>query len=167
MFQCRQKLYIVTYHLLQICQHCHTANTQAHCIPQWLSREHTDINVRFQVLMVLSMKMIAFSDIALCSLVEVDQHFRGVYYLAHCPDDGGSTYLWKVGLLERDYTALYPRRLSSSEINIFIFITTKSQQSLSWLWISLKVHYHVQNSMSLETIPKPNKSSSHPDILFL
>jgi hypothetical protein len=26
-------------------------------------------------------------------------------------DDGGSTALWNVGLLKRDYTALYPRRL--------------------------------------------------------
>jgi hypothetical protein len=27
------------------------------------------------------------------------------------PDDGGSTYLWNVGLLQWDYTALYPRKL--------------------------------------------------------
>jgi hypothetical protein len=27
---------------------------------------------------------------------------------------GGSAHLWNVGLLQRDYTALYPRRLSSS-----------------------------------------------------
>jgi hypothetical protein len=31
----------------------------------------------------------------------------------HHPDDGGSTHPWNVDLL-RDYTALYPRRLSSS-----------------------------------------------------
>jgi hypothetical protein len=30
------------------------------------------------------------------------------------PDDGGSRHLLKVGLLQRDYTVLYPRRLSSS-----------------------------------------------------
>jgi hypothetical protein len=29
----------------------------------------------------------------------------------HCPDDGGSTHLWNVSLIRRDYTALYPRRL--------------------------------------------------------
>jgi hypothetical protein len=27
------------------------------------------------------------------------------------PDDGGSTHLWNVGQLQRDYTALQPRRL--------------------------------------------------------
>jgi hypothetical protein len=32
------------------------------------------------------------------------------------PEEGGSTHLWIVGLLQRDYTALYPRRLSSSNI---------------------------------------------------
>jgi hypothetical protein len=28
-----------------------------------------------------------------------------------CPDDGGSTHLRNVGLLQQDYTALHPRRL--------------------------------------------------------
>jgi hypothetical protein len=36
------------------------------------------------------------------------------YCLHHRPNDGGSKHLWNVGLLQRDYTALYPRRLSSS-----------------------------------------------------
>jgi len=45
------------------------------------------------------------SDIAPCSLVEVDRRFRGAYFL-HQGDDGGSTHLWNVGLLQRDYTAL-------------------------------------------------------------
>jgi hypothetical protein len=36
--------------------------------------------------------------------------------VVHHRPDGGSTYLWIVGLLQRDYTALYPRRLSSSII---------------------------------------------------
>jgi hypothetical protein len=49
--------------------------------------------VRFQVITVVSVKMTAFWDVALCSLVEVDQHFRGVYCLHHHPDDGGSTHL--------------------------------------------------------------------------
>jgi hypothetical protein len=42
--------------------------------------------MRFQVLMAVSMKMTVFWDIALCGLVEVDQHFR-------VPYDGGSKYL--------------------------------------------------------------------------
>jgi hypothetical protein len=58
-------------------------------------------------------KMTVFWDIAPCNLVEVDRRFRGAYWLHHhLPDDGGSTHLWNVGLL-LDYTALYPRRLSS------------------------------------------------------
>jgi hypothetical protein len=32
------------------------------------------------------LKMIAFWDIAPCSLVEVDRRFRGAYCLRHCPD---------------------------------------------------------------------------------
>jgi hypothetical protein len=32
----------------------------------------------------------------------------------HHPDDGGSTRLRNVGLLLPDYTALYPRKLSST-----------------------------------------------------
>jgi hypothetical protein len=31
--------------------------------------------------------------------------------LIHRSDDGGSTHLWNVGLLQRDYTTLYPRQL--------------------------------------------------------
>jgi hypothetical protein len=45
--------------------------------------------------------MTGFWDIAPCSLVEVDRRFRGVYCLHHL-----------VGLLQRDYTVLYTRRLS-------------------------------------------------------
>jgi hypothetical protein len=39
--------------------------------------------VRFQVFMVASMKMIIFGGVALCSLVEVYQHFRGACCLHH------------------------------------------------------------------------------------
>jgi hypothetical protein len=33
--------------------------------------------------------------------------------MTHCPDDGGSKYLWNVGKLLPDYTALQPRRQPS------------------------------------------------------
>jgi hypothetical protein len=59
------------------------------------------------------MKTTAFMNIAPFSLVEVDQRFRNVYCLHHGHDDGGSTHLWNVGLLQLDYTALYPWRLWS------------------------------------------------------
>jgi hypothetical protein len=63
---------------------------------------------------VFDFKMTVFWYIAPCNLVEVDRRFRGANWLHHhLPDDGGSTHLWNVGLL-LDYTALYPRRLSSS-----------------------------------------------------
>jgi hypothetical protein len=39
-------------------------------------------SVRFQVLSAASVKMIAFPDKALCSLVEVHRRFRGAYYTA-------------------------------------------------------------------------------------
>jgi hypothetical protein len=40
-----------------------------------------------------------------------DSSFRA--RLIHRPDDGGSTHLWNVGLLQRDYTALHPTRLET------------------------------------------------------
>jgi hypothetical protein len=41
--------------------------------------------LRFQVLSAANMKMTAFWDIVLYSLIEGDQHFRGEYSLHHCP----------------------------------------------------------------------------------
>jgi hypothetical protein len=38
---------------------------------------------------------------------------------AFCPDDGGSTRLWNVDLLIREYTAPYSRRLLSSFTTVF------------------------------------------------
>jgi hypothetical protein len=49
--------------------------------------------MRFQVLTVASMKFRVFWDVAQCSQVEVDRHFRG----AMSPDDGGSMHLRNVG----------------------------------------------------------------------
>jgi hypothetical protein len=42
--------------------------------------------VRFQVLTVAGMKMTIFWDVVLCSLVEIDQCFRGAYYHHHQGD---------------------------------------------------------------------------------
>jgi hypothetical protein len=52
--------------------------------------------VKFHVLVAAGMKMIALWDIVLCSLVEVDQCFRGAYCLHHQgvhTDEGGSKHL--------------------------------------------------------------------------
>jgi hypothetical protein len=51
--------------------------------------------------MTAIMKMTAHGDMVPCSLVE-----------GYGPDDQGSTHLWNVGLLLRDYTALCPVRLT-------------------------------------------------------
>jgi hypothetical protein len=50
--------------------------------------------MKLQVLTAANMNMTAVWDIAPCSLVEGDPHFRGAYCLHyHLPDDGGSTHL--------------------------------------------------------------------------
>jgi hypothetical protein len=63
------------------CKHNHcviisipTDSTKLYYSPE----RYKNYKVRFQVLTVASMKT-AFWDIVPCSLVEVDQHFRGVY----------------------------------------------------------------------------------------
>jgi hypothetical protein len=46
--------------------------------------------------MVMSMKLVVLLDVASCSLVEIDQCFRGDYCLHHKgshPDGGGSKHL--------------------------------------------------------------------------
>jgi hypothetical protein len=62
------------------------------CVKTRLCTKHVEtyqIHVRFQVLAVMSLKMVAFRDIAPCGL-------------------------WNVDLLQRDYAVQYPRSLSSS-----------------------------------------------------
>jgi hypothetical protein len=70
--------------------------------------------VTFKVLTAERMKRTSLCDIAPCSLVEVGRHFRDAYCFHHQGDDEGSMHLWNVGLLQSDYTALFRRRLSSS-----------------------------------------------------
>jgi hypothetical protein len=67
-------------------------------------------NVTFQALTAVSMKMRS--------------------RLNHHPVDGYSTHLWNVGLLQRDYTVLYPRRLSSS--NVEYYRSDVTYNSISW-----------------------------------
>jgi hypothetical protein len=50
-------------------------------------------------------------DVAPCSHVEVDRRFRGAYCFHHRRDDGGSTQLWNVRPLKRDYSR---RRVQTS-----------------------------------------------------
>jgi hypothetical protein len=54
--------------------------------------------VRFQVLIAASIKMRAFWDIVVCSLVGIDRRFRGAYCLHHHPNEPAH-YLQKQGQL--------------------------------------------------------------------
>jgi hypothetical protein len=43
--------------------------------------------VRFQVLTATSMRMVAFWDVAPCSVIDTDRHLRGVYCLHRQGDE--------------------------------------------------------------------------------
>jgi hypothetical protein len=77
--------------------------------------------VRFQVLKVANMKMIVVLDIEPCRLVEVDDVSEDDDHR----DDEGSTHLCNVVLLQRDYTALYSRRLSLSACPLLLTFDVK------------------------------------------
>jgi hypothetical protein len=53
--------------------------------------------------------------------IEVYRRFKGAYYL-HRPDEGGSMHLRNVGIIQRDYMVMYPRRLSSHKGGILQFL---------------------------------------------
>jgi len=72
-------------------------------------------SVGFEVLTAASLNTTVFWGIAPCSLLEGNRCLRGAYCLHHRRGVRGSTHLWIVGLLLRDYTALYPRMLLSFE----------------------------------------------------
>jgi hypothetical protein len=74
-----------------------------------LAPENSTYIVRFQALMVASMKVSAFWDTELRILIEVGQHFRRAYCLHHQGDDWGSMHLWNLGLLQGYDVAIYPR----------------------------------------------------------
>jgi hypothetical protein len=86
----------------------------------------------FQVLTAASVNTAEFWDIAPCTLVTVDRRFRSAYCLHHQGrDDGGKN----VGLLQRDYTALYYRRLSTSDT-----CKSRSSQSESRYYLQMACH---------------------------
>jgi hypothetical protein len=93
--------------------------------------------------MTAEMKMAAFWDVALCSLVEVDRRFRGAYCFHLRPYDGVGTHIWNIVLLQRDYVALYTKRLSSS-VTVKVFIVTY----LISLWALNAYSIHVMTIIS-------------------
>jgi hypothetical protein len=66
-------------------------------------------------------------DTAPCSLVEIHP------CLTHRPYGEISTHVWNVDLLRRDYTALYPRRLSTWNQSWTPFVQFLLRRS-DWLW---------------------------------
>jgi hypothetical protein len=66
--------------------------------------------------------------------------------LVHLPDYWGSTHFWNVGLIQRDYTALYPRKLSPSHLPPW-------KPTLSHIWIPftlwLSLTHYTECSISL------------------
>jgi hypothetical protein len=62
------------------------------------------------------------------------RRLRDTYCLHHHPDDGVSTLPWSVYLLQRDYIALYPKRMSYS----FRLISLSEDQAREWSsWVVL------------------------------
>jgi hypothetical protein len=111
----------------------------------------------------LNMKMRVFWDIVLYSCAGVDNH----------PDDGRSTHVWNIGLLQRDYTVLCPRRLSSSNSMLwepqsshgFEYVYTRMFISLSWpslyhdLYLKAELLHFLMHSRSY--MPPVSFSTDH------
>jgi hypothetical protein len=65
--------------------------------------------MRFQIVTVTSLRVLASWDVVTCSLLETDQRYIGAYCMPYCPD-GGSKHLLNVTKLTPDYMAQHPRR---------------------------------------------------------
>jgi hypothetical protein len=75
------------------------------------SSQHNKIKTIKLFLIVLCWRLFRIISwvVAPCSLVKINWRFKGAYCLHHHrPDNGGSTHLWNVCLLQRDYTVIYP-----------------------------------------------------------
>jgi hypothetical protein len=79
---------------------------------------------------VVSVNIAAFWVIEPFSLVEVYRRFRNAYCLRRRPSDGGSTNLWNVGLLRREYMTLYTRKTYSSTKFLVMLTYPKVVRSL-------------------------------------
>jgi hypothetical protein len=72
------------------------------------SLKYTDLLFNCNLRLVsVSMEMTAFWDMEPSSFVRVAGCFTGTYFFHHQDDNEGSTHLWNVDLLSRDYMALY------------------------------------------------------------
>jgi hypothetical protein len=98
------------------------------------------------------MNMIAFWDMASCSLVEADQDLRGGYCSYHRPDDGGSnvnTFVLSVQFYESTWrdVILYCTKYYSTKVCIFrksITIETSLYGPLSVALVTVQPHKFVR-----------------------
>jgi hypothetical protein len=95
-------------------------------------------------------KITAFWDIELCSLVEsTDVSEVRTASIIRVPDNVGSTNFWNNGLLQGDYTALYP------EFCMFIFAVGRNWNLISGLL------FHLVLKFMWTSIPVANYGISH------
>jgi hypothetical protein len=119
----------------------------------WFHEESKAYHVRFHVLMAASMKMAAFWDIALCSLIEIDWHFRDAY----CPHFQLIISMimdfWNVGLLLQDYMMQCPWRLPSFSGPVTLFCASPHHTIMfhEHTWVSWPPFSHVMYVVYLET----------------
>jgi hypothetical protein len=105
----RPFVYFHSYGLIQTACHLATLGPPSAPLPY---------KIRYSI---SSLKLRVFWDVAPCSHAEVDRRFRGAHCLCHLSDEsssihyrsehGGSTHLWNVSPIGRDYMVLHPRRL--------------------------------------------------------
>jgi hypothetical protein len=110
-----------------------------------VSYDPTDVNtilywVRFQVLTAMSTKITVFWDIALCCLLESDQHFRG----AHCLHQGDESHL----------ITLMMEAVGTSETSVNFYQTTRCniQENSHLQFCTGYLHSTVQSSLILSRI---------------
>jgi hypothetical protein len=90
--------FAIFYHLL-IDEMCYISITRQHWKPKWKCKFKDDILSRVEMFLTWLMLVIIYGS---------------WYFWFSRLDEGRSTHLWNVGLLHRDYTAVYVKRLSSS-----------------------------------------------------
>jgi hypothetical protein len=109
--------------------------------------------VRFQVPMVMNMKMTVFWDITAYGVTEINWHFRVSFCLHHqASDNGGNYLLWNVSQFLLDYKIQHP---SNSHL-----------YSLSSLQTSVTCSYPTESYPHSETICPPLSMLKYHCVLF-
>jgi hypothetical protein len=104
--------------------------------------------VTFQVVMVVSMKVIAFWDVASCHLVEVDWRFRRVYCLHHKQMNDSLPWWWRHQSNSMWlHSAISQKALIFSVISEFVLQEVINYMDLSSYNISHALNKHGMNCM--------------------